>query len=36
MDGVKLSLQGSQSHYEEKVYFLPLSPQKILVLIFST
>ena len=25
-----------QSHYEETVYFLPLSPQKFLVFIWST
>ena len=25
-----------QNHYEETVYFLPLSPQKFLVLVWST
>ena len=34
MDGVQLS-QG-YSHFEEAVYFLPLSPQKFLVLTLST
>ena len=34
MDGVQLP-QG-QSHFEEAVYFLPLSSQKFLVLILST
>ena len=34
MDGVQLS-QG-YSHFEEGVYFLPLSSQKFLVLILST
>ena len=34
MDGVHLP-QG-QSHFEETVYFLPLNPQKFLVLILST
>ena len=34
MDGVQLP-QG-QSHSEEAVYFLPLSSQKLLVLILST
>ena len=33
MDGVQLP-QG-QSHFEEAVYFLPLSSQKVLVLILS-
>ena len=34
MDWVQL-LQG-QSHFEEAVYFLPLSPQKFLLLTLST
>ena len=34
MDGVQLS-QG-YSHFEEAVYFLPVSSQKVLVLILST
>ena len=34
MDGVQLS-QG-YSHFEEAVYFLPFSSQKVLVLILST
>ena len=34
MDGVQLP-QG-ESHFEEAVYFLPLSPQKFLVLALST
>ena len=34
MDGVQLP-QG-ESHFEEAVYFLPLSSQKFLVLILST
>ena len=32
MDGVQLP----QGHYEETVYFLPVSPQKSLVLILTT
>ena len=34
MDGVQLPR--GQSHFEEAVYFLPLSPQKFLVLTLST
>ena len=34
MDGIQLS-QG-KSHFEEAVYFLPLSSKKFLVLILST
>ena len=34
MDGVQLSER--QSHYEETVYFLPVSPQEFLVLIYAT
>ena len=34
MDGVQLPQ--SSSHFEEAVYFLPLSPQKFLVLTLST
>ena len=34
MDGVQLPQ--SQGHFEEAVYFLPLSSQKFLVLILST
>ena len=35
MDGVQLS-QGYGVSYEETVYFLPLSPQEVLVPIWST
>ena len=36
MDGSGSTASRLQSHYEETVYFLPLSSQKFLVLIRST
>ena len=34
MDGVQLSQGKNENHFEEAVYFLTLSSQKLLVLIF--